>query len=77
MQMAVVIAFYAAVFLWGWRQLRGKGSGLHRVILGGLLGWAAYVSLAGIAMVPHLSISSAYIVFFQPVGKAIIGWLGG
>ncbi|MFD1775888.1 hypothetical protein [Paenibacillus rhizophilus] len=77
MKVAAVIAFYAAVFFWGWRQLRGKGSGLNRLLLGGLLGWAAYINLAGIAMVPHLSISSVYIVFFQPVGRAIIGWLGG
>ncbi|BCG57712.1 hypothetical protein [Paenibacillus sp. URB8-2] len=77
MKVAAVIVFYAAVFFWGWRQLRGKGSGLHRLILGGLLVWAAYVNVAGIAMVPHLSTSSAYIVFFQPVGRAIIRWLGG
>ncbi|WP_144240478.1 hypothetical protein [Paenibacillus sabinae] len=77
MQMAAATAFYAAVFIWGWRQLKGKGSVLHRLLFVGILGWAAYVGLAGLAMVPHLSISSAYIVFFQPIGKAFIGWLGG
>ncbi|MDT3428637.1 hypothetical protein J2Z22_004230 [Paenibacillus forsythiae] len=77
MSTAAVVAFYVAVFLWGLRRLRGKGSGPGRLLFGCILGWAAYVNISGIAMIPHLSISSLYIAYFQPVGAAIIRWLGG
>ncbi|MNI77349.1 hypothetical protein D3C73_1336340 [compost metagenome] len=77
MRASVVVALYIAVYIWGWRVLGPKASILHRVALGCLLGWALYVNLSGLAMVPHFSVSSPYIIVLQPVGRAFIKWLGG
>ncbi|MBY9081157.1 hypothetical protein KIH86_23705 [Paenibacillus sp. HN-1] len=77
MRAAAVVALYIAVYVWGWKKLGSQATILHRVALGCLLGWALYVNLSGLAMMPHLSISSLYIALFQPVGRAFINWLGG
>lgn len=77
MRTAAVIGFYLAIYVWGWRQLSGKRSSLERLLLGALLAWALYINLSGLAAVPHFSVSFLYMTVFQPIGRAMIEWLGG
>ncbi|ASA19405.1 hypothetical protein [Paenibacillus donghaensis] len=77
MNNAVIIALYGAALYWGCRKLQGKDSKLHRVEYSCILGWCLYLHLCGINGLRHYSISSLYIAYFQPAGRAIIQWLGG
>ncbi|WP_091226699.1 hypothetical protein [Fontibacillus panacisegetis] len=74
---ALILVCYAAVFIWSCRSVRGKKQVRQWLLLAVLLGWSAYVLISGVTGTPYPSISSPYIVFFQPIGKAIIHWLGG
>lgn len=77
MRIALLILAYIAAFLAGCRMLRGKEKKRHRLGFGLILLWCVYLNLSGMTNTPHLSISSPYIAYFQPVGRMIIKWLGG
>lgn len=77
MKIAITLILYAVAYLWGWTKLRGEGRRLQRLWFGCILGYCAYINLCGITRTPHVSLSLLYTAFFQPVGRAIIYWLGG
>ena len=77
MRIAIILILYVLAYLWGCTRLRGEGRGLHRLWLGCILAYAAYLHLCGITQTRHVSLGTVYTVLFQPVGRAIIHWLGG
>ncbi|AIQ39589.1 hypothetical protein MKZ24_32040 [Paenibacillus sp. FSL R7-0297] len=77
MKIAITLLLYVIAFLWGWTKLRGPGRKLHRLWFGCILGYCAYINICGITETPHFSLGIFYTAFFQPVGRAIIYWLGG
>lgn len=77
MKIAIILVLYVLAYLWGWTRLRGKGRGLHRLWFGCILAYAAYIHLCGITQTWHVSLGTVYTALFQPVGRAIIHWLGG
>ncbi|MGN7762923.1 hypothetical protein [Paenibacillus sp. 22594] len=77
MSIAVILGLYILVFWRGCTMLKGKKRQLHRLWYGCILVYCAYVNICGITRTPHLGVSSLYIAFFQPVGRAMIKWLGG
>ena len=76
MKAAAVIVLYLVIFVWGCRHLGGFGRWRQCLLLGFLLGWAAYIHVSGMAHAPRISLASPYILFLQPAGEAIIQWLG-
>lgn len=77
MKIAIILVLYVLAYLWGCTRLRGEGRGLHRLWLGCILAYAAYLHLCGMTETPHFSLGSLYTAFLQPAGRAIIYWLGG
>ncbi len=77
MKIYLLLALYVAALFWGCRRMKGPHRNLHRLWYGCILGWCAYLNFCGITNTPHISVSSLYIVFFQPAGEFIIHWLGG
>ena len=77
MTIAICIALYGIAFYWGCKLLTGKDRKLHRLWYGCILAWCAYINICGITHNPHLSVSSLYLIFFQPAGRMVIQWLGG
>ncbi|MNO30128.1 hypothetical protein D3C76_200600 [compost metagenome] len=77
MIIAVIIGLYILAFWRGCTLLQGKGRNLHRLWFGCIMVYCAYVHICGITRTPHLSVSTLYLAFFQPAGRAIIKWLGG
>ncbi|ETT76542.1 hypothetical protein [Paenibacillus sp. FSL R7-277] len=77
MKIAITLILYALAYGWGWTKLRGEERRRRRLLLGCIMGYGAYLNLCGITNTPHVSLGSLYTAFFQPVGRAIIYWLGG
>ncbi|MDQ0194064.1 hypothetical protein J2T20_002432 [Paenibacillus wynnii] len=77
MRIVIILVLYTIAFYWGCKQLGGKGRKRHCLWYGCILTWCAYKHISGSIQAPSLSVSSLYIAFFQPAGKAIIQWLGG
>ena len=77
MKKAITLVLYVLAYLWGWTKLRGKGRQLHRLWLGCILAYCVYLNICGITRTPHIALGTLYTMYFQPVGRAIIYWLGG
>jgi hypothetical protein len=77
MKIAITLILYILAFLWGCTKLRGKGRQLHRLWLGCILVYCAYINICGMTRTPFISVGILYTAFFQPIGRAIIYWLGG
>jgi hypothetical protein len=77
MKIAITLVLYVFALFWGWNKLRGKGRQLHRLWFGCILAYCAYINICGITNTPHIGVGIVYTTLFQPVGRAIIHWLGG
>ncbi|MEK4853717.1 hypothetical protein NST04_28010 [Paenibacillus sp. FSL H7-0756] len=77
MKIAITLLLYVLAYGWGWRMLRGEGHRRRRLLLGCIMAYGAYLNICGITDTPHLSLGLLYTALFQPVGRAIIYWLGG
>ncbi|KAA9004848.1 hypothetical protein F4V43_09445 [Paenibacillus spiritus] len=77
MTIALLILGYLALLAGGSRRIRGSGSGLRRLLYAGLLGWSLYLAVSAKLGWPRMSLSSLYLIGFEPVGHALFQWLGG
>ncbi|WP_019913113.1 hypothetical protein [Paenibacillus sp. HW567] len=77
MKIAVILGLYGLAYWRGCTLLNGKGRRGHRLWFGCIMLYCAYVNISGITGAPHIGVSTLYIAFFQPAGRAIIKWLGG
>ncbi|WP_059052074.1 hypothetical protein [Paenibacillus senegalimassiliensis] len=72
-----IIVIDAALLIWGFRKIKGKRRLLKWLLYTILIGWSTYLHVCNIIGVPHISLSTPYLNVFQPLGRAIIRWLGG
>lgn len=73
----VTIVIDAILLYWGYRKLKGKHRLLKWLLYCSLIGWSTYLHICNFMGITHVSLSTPFIKYIQPVGQAIIRWLGG